>query len=156
MKVLTMEARIMSNTVLKKQREKSRKLSNIMQNKALYVMVLPALVFFALFNYWAHVRRAKLPPQFQLANGITGSKWVGMKWFNFFFKANQFSVIVRNTLLLSLYDLARRLPLPHPVGADHAQCAQQALPPRHADGTYMPHFISVVVLVAMNELACSR
>ncbi len=46
-----MEARIMSNTVLKKQREKSRKLSNIMQNKALYVMVLPALVFFALFNY---------------------------------------------------------------------------------------------------------
>ena len=127
-----MEARIMSNTVLKKQREKSRKLSNIMQNKALYVMVLPALVFFALFNYWPMYGVQIAFRNFSFANGITGSKWVGMKWFNFFFKANQFPVIVRNTLLLSLYDLPSKR---------FRRVTQTA--------TYMPHFISVVVLVGM-------
>ena len=121
----------MSNTVLKKQREKSRKLSNIMQNKALYVMVLPALVFFALFNYWPMYGVQIAFRNFSFANGITGSKWVGMKWFNFFFKANQFPVIVRNTLLLSLYDLAAGFPFPILLAL------------------IMPHFISVVVLVGM-------
>ena len=144
-----MEARIMSNTVLKKQREKSRKLSNIMQNKALYVMVLPALVFFALFNYWPMYGVQIAFRNFSFANGITGSKWVGMKWFNFFFKANQFPVIVRNTLLLSLYDLAAGFPFPillalimHNVPSKRFRRVTQT-------ATYMPHFISVVVLVGM-------
>ena len=144
-----MEARIMSNTALKKQREKSRKLSNIMQNKALYVMVLPALVFFALFNYWPMYGVQIAFRNFSFANGITGSKWVGMKWFNFFFKANQFPVIVRNTLLLSLYDLAAGFPFPillalimHNVPSKRFRRVTQT-------ATYMPHFISVVVLVGM-------
>ena len=139
----------MSNTVLKKQREKSRKLSNIMQNKALYVMVLPALVFFALFNYWPMYGVQIAFRNFSFANGITGSKWVGMKWFNFFFKANQFPVIVRNTLLLSLYDLAAGFPFPillalimHNVPSKRFRRVTQT-------ATYMPHFISVVVLVGM-------
>ena len=135
----------MSNTVLKKQREKSRKLSNIMQNKALYVMVLPALVFFALFNYWPMYGVQIAFRNFSFANGITGSKWVGMKWFNFFFKANQFPVIVRNTLLLSLYDLAAGFPFPillalimHNVPSKRFRRVTQT-------ATYMPHFISWVV-----------
>ena len=139
----------MSNTVLKKQRKKSRKLSNIMQNKALYVMVLPALVFFALFNYWPMYGVQIAFRNFSFANGITGSKWVGMKWFNFFFKANQFPVIVRNTLLLSLYDLAAGFPFPlllalimHNVPSKRFRRVTQT-------ATYMPHFISVVVLVGM-------
>ena len=86
---------------------------------------------------------------FSFANGITGSKWVGMKWFNFFFKANQFPVIVRNTLLLSLYDLAAGFPFPillalimHNVPSKRFRRVTQT-------ATYMPHFISVVVLVGM-------
>lgn len=139
----------MSNTMLEKRRRKSRKLSNIMQNKALYIMVLPALVFFALFSYWPMYGIQIAFRNFSFASGITGSKWVGMKWFNFFFKANQFPVIVRNTLLLSLYDLAAGFPFPillalimHNVPSNRFRRVTQT-------ATYMPHFISVVVLVGM-------
>ena len=144
----------MSNTVLKKQREKSRKLSNIMQNKALYVMVLPALVFFALFNYWPMYGVQIAFRNFSFANGITGSKWVGMKWFNFFFKANQFPVIVRNTLLLSLYDLAAGFPFPILLALIMHNVPSKRFRRITQTATYMPHFISLVVVCGMVRQFC--
>ena len=119
------------------------------QNVALYVMLIPIFVYVILFHYWPMYGIQIAFRNFNFADGITGSPWVGEKWFNYFFKSNQFSQVVGNTLILNLYNLLAGFPVPillalmiHSVsGRKFRRVVQTA--------TYLPHFISVVVLVGM-------
>ena len=148
-----MEARIMSNTVLKKQREKSRKLSNIMQNKALYVMVLPALVFFALFNYWPMYGVQIAFKYYSPRLGIWGSTWTGMENLNRFFDSYYFWRLLRNTVGLSLYNLIVAFPFPILLALVFNEVKSPKLKKAVQTISYAPHFISVVVLVGMGMRA---
>ena len=119
------------------------------QNVALYVMLIPIFVYIILFHYWPMYGIQIAFRNFNFADGITGSHWVGDKWFNYFFKSNQFSQVVGNTLILNLYNLLAGFPVPillalmiHSVGGRKFRRVVQT-------ATYLPHFISVVVLVGM-------
>lgn len=125
------------------------KLSLAARNKALYVMLLPALAYIILFCYWPMYGLQIAFRNFNFADGITGSAWAGTKWFEFFFKSNQFPIIVRNTLALSIYNLLAGFPVPimlalvmHSIPGKRFRRVAQTV-------TYLPHFISVVVLVGM-------
>lgn len=119
------------------------------RNVALYVFLIPAVVYLILFNYTPMYGVQIAFRNFTFADGITGSKWVGMKWFNYFFKAKDFTRILGNTLTLSLYSLLAGFPFPiilalmlHNVPSAGFKKAVQTV-------TYLPHFISTVVLVGM-------
>ena len=119
------------------------------QNAALYVMLIPIFVYIILFHYWPMYGIQIAFRNFNFADGITGSPWVGTKWFSFFFKSNQFRMVVGNTLILNLYNLLAGFPVPillalmiHSVGSKRYRRVVQT-------ATYLPHFISVVVLVGM-------
>ena len=119
------------------------------RNWALYMMVLPMFVYIILFHYWPMYGIQIAFRDFNFADGIAGSKWVGMKWFNYFFKSAQFKVVVVNTLTLTIYDLVVGFPLPivlaimmHTVQNKKFKRVAQTI-------TYLPHFISVIVLVGM-------
>lgn len=85
---------------------------------------------------------------FKIAKGISGSEWVGFKYFIKFLTNYQFKTIVSNTLLISLYQLIV-FPLPillalllnYVPGIKFRKTVQMV--------TYMPYFISNVVLVGM-------
>ena len=119
------------------------------QNIALYVMLVPIFTYVILFHYWPMYGIQIAFRNFNFADGIMGSPWVGTKWFNYFFKSNQFSLVVSNTLMLNIYNLLAGFPVPillalmiHSVsGKKFRRVVQTA--------TYLPHFISVVVLVGM-------
>lgn len=119
------------------------------QNVALYVMLVPIFTYVILFHYWPMYGIQIAFRNFNFADGIMGSPWVGTKWFNYFFKSNQFSLVVSNTLMLNIYNLLAGFPVPillalmiHSVsGKKFRRVVQTA--------TYLPHFISVVVLVGM-------
>lgn len=122
------------------------------RNWALYLMILPMFAYIAIFHYWPLYGVQIAFRNFNFADGITGSDWVGMKWFNYFFKSPQSTVVIRNTLLLTLYDLVVGFPIPiilavmmHSVGSRKYRRIVQTI-------TYLPHFISVIVLVGM--LSC--
>ncbi len=119
------------------------------QNAALYVMLIPIFVYIILFHYWPMYGIQIAFRNFNFADGITGSPWVGTKWFSFFFKSNQFKMVVSNTLILNLYNLLAGFPVPillalmiHSIGSKRYRRVVQT-------ATYLPHFISVVVLVGM-------
>lgn len=112
-------------------------------------MVLPALIYVAVFCFWPMYGIQIAFCNFNFADGIAGSEFVGMKWFQFFFKSNQFPIVVRNTLILSLYNLLAGFPVPillalvmHSISAKGFRRVAQTM-------TYLPHFISVIVLVGM-------
>ncbi len=87
--------------------------------------------------------------KYSALGGIWNSQWVGWANFEKFFNSNQFQRIIVNTLRLSLYNVVVGFPFPiifalmlNTIEAQHYKRLVQTI-------TYMPHFISVVVLVGM-------
>lgn len=134
----------------KTHKERRKDTLNLMcRNRALYVMVLPALIYIALFCYWPMYGIQIAFRNFNFADGISGSAFVGLKWFKFFFSSNQFPIIVRNTLVLSLYNLAAGFPVPIILALVMNSISSNGFRRVAQTITYLPHFISVVVLVGM-------
>ena len=119
------------------------------QNKALYVMILPAFLYIFIFNYCPMYGVQIAFRNFTFADGITGSKWVGMKWFNYFFNSNNFVNVVSNTLILNFYNLLAGFPVPILLALMMNAVPGKRFKRVAQTVTYLPHFISVVVLVGM-------
>lgn len=81
--------------------------------------------------------------------GIWGSEWVGFEHFIRFFDSYYFWDLIKNTLEISVYELAVGFPLPI-ILALVLNEAKDGLYKRTVQTvTYAPHFISVVVMVGM-------
>lgn len=119
------------------------------ENKALYMMILPAFLYIVIFHYWPMYGVQIAFRDFNFVDGITGSKWVGMKWFNYFFRSNQFETVVVNTLAINFYDLIAGFPIPILLALIMNNVPSRGFRRVAQTISYMPHFISVVVLVGM-------
>ena len=87
-------------------------------------------------------------------HGITGSTWVGLKWFKQFLSNYEFGAIFKNTVLLSLYSLAT-FPLAiifalvlHAMKNEKYTKVVQTV-------SYIPHFISTSVMVGIIQMVLS-
>lgn len=117
----------------------------------LYIFIIPMLTWYILFHY---VPMGGIVIAFKRYNGIKSvweSKWVGMKWFIKFFESPYFWRLIRNTLTLSLYQLAT-FPLPIIVALFFNELRSAKFKKFAQTIMYAPHFISVVVLVSMMQL----
>lgn len=119
------------------------------RNYMLYLFLLPAVALIAVFCYAPMYGILIAFQNYSPGKGIMGSEWVGLKWFETFFSLPRFWQIVKNTLVLSAYSLAAGFPLPillalliNSVKSTRFKKVAQTV-------TYMPHFISTVVLVGM-------
>jgi len=81
--------------------------------------------------------------------GIWGSKWIGLKNFREFFSNYMFARILRNTLYISFYQLLVTFPFPIILALALNNTRHQRFKKTVQMVTYMPHFISTVVLVGM-------
>ncbi|WP_339294817.1 ABC transporter permease subunit [Paenibacillus sp. FSL W7-1279] len=77
-------------------------LKHIVRNPFLYAMAVPGLLFFLVFSYFPIYGIMIAFKDYNFAKGITGSEWVGLKNFNYFFTSDDFWVILRNTLMLNM------------------------------------------------------
>jgi putative aldouronate transport system permease protein len=86
---------------------------------------------------------------FDIAQGIWGSPWVGFKHFLRFFSSYQFWTVLKNTLSVSVYQLAAGFPIPIIMALLLNQMKHPRFKKFVQTVTYAPHFISVVVLGGM-------
>src|SRR5699024_4214049 len=115
-------------------------------NWQVYTLLLPALTYFFIFNYMP-MYGVQIAFKDYIANlGFWGSPFVGFEYFERFFDSYYFWRLIRNTLVLSVYELIL-FPLPiifalslHELSYGRFKKWSQTL-------TYAPHFISVVVVV---------
>ncbi len=118
-------------------------------NWAVYVMALPVLAYFIIFNYIPMTGIIMAFQKFQIKKGIWGSKFVGLANFVRFFNSPYAWRTIRNTLLISIYGLAFSFPLP----VVFALCLNEVRSTRFKRVTqtisYLPYFISIVVVVAI-------
>lgn len=122
---------------------------NIIYKYELYLFVLPAAVVIFIFCYLPMYGVQIAFKDFRPVAGIFGSKWVGFEHFTRFFRSFQFWDLIKNTLRLSIYSLAVGFPIPIIFALLLNQIKHQRYKKLIQTVTYMPHFISVVVLVSM-------
>ncbi len=136
-------------------KKRNKTLILMKRNWILYLFLVPAVVYIAIFMYAPMYGLVIAFKDFSASKGIMGSPWVGTKWFSTFFNAPRFWQILKNTLALSVYSLVVGFPLPvilaliiNGIGNTRAKKFTQTV-------TYMPYFISTVVLVGMMSVLFS-
>lgn len=115
----------------------------------LYLMLLLPLAYIIIFCYVPMGGIAIAFKDYSFKKGILGSDWIGLKYFKEFFTSPDMLKILKNTLILSFYQLAATFPTPiilalalHMIGGKRFKKFMQSL-------TYAPYFISTVVLVGI-------
>lgn len=114
----------------------------------LYLLALPAIVFFFVFNYIPMYGVQIAFKDFIANKGIWDSPWVGLKHFERFFDSFYFWRLLRNTLALSIYQVLL-FPLPIILALSLNEVKKQFFKRFAQTLTYAPHFVSVVVVVGM-------
>lgn len=121
---------------------------NFKKNWQLYVLLLPVITFFIIFHYIPMYGVQIAFKDFYANLGIWGSPWVGFDHFERFFDSYYFFRLLKNTLLLGLYELIL-FPLPIIFALALNELKNGLFKKWSQTLTYAPHFISVVVLAGM-------
>lgn len=121
----------------------------IRMNWGLYVLLLPAVVILLLFTYKPMVGIVIAFKDFTPADGIYGSAWAGFKYFKQYFDSFQFWPTIKNTLTISIYTILVTFPLPIVMALICNQITAQKYKKFFQVSTYLPHFISTVVMCGM-------
>ena len=118
----------------------------------LYLMLVLPLAYLIIFCYVPMGGVIIAFKDYSIRGGIWGSDWVGFKHFINFFNTPDFFKLLRNTLILSLYNLVITFPMPIILALAVNELKSKAYKKVVQMVTYLPYFISTVVLVAMMTL----
>ena len=116
---------------------------------ALYLFLLPAIVYYAVFRYYPMYGIQIAFRNYKAVKGIAGSPWVGFQNFSYFFSAADFGKLMRNTLSVSIFTLLLSFPLPIVLALLLNQLPSARYKKIVQTTVYAPHFISTVVMVGM-------
>lgn len=119
------------------------------KNKFIYLMSIFGLGFYIIFKYVPMYGVMIAFKDFSPARGITGSPWVGLKHFQNFMDSYYFYRIIRNTLLINIYQLLFAFPAPIILALLLNEIRKVLFKRIVQTVTYLPHFISTVVICGM-------
>ncbi len=115
----------------------------------LWAFALPVIVYFIIFNYIPMYGIVIAFKRYSIAKGIFQSPWVGLLYFQKFFSSSMFWPLMRNTIVLSFYQLLVFFPFPIILALMLNYTRSKGMKKLAQTVTYAPHFISIVVLVGM-------
>ena len=115
----------------------------------MYLFLLLPLVYLIIFKYIPMAGVQIAFRQYSARLGIWHSKWVGMKQFSKFLNSYQFERVFFNTLRLALYSLVAGFPLPIILALLLNTVRSKKYRSFIENVTYMPYFISTVVMVSL-------
>ncbi len=128
---------------------------NIKRNKYKYIVILPVIIYLILFAYKPMYGIIIAFQRYRPSVGISGSAFVGFDNFRRFFNDVYFVRILRNTVVISVLSIVFAFPAPvflalliNEVRNKHFKKTVQTI-------SYMPHFISMIVVCGLIETFCS-
>ncbi len=121
----------------------------IFQDYQLYILCLPAVLYFIIFRYIPMYGIQLAFKDYSVTKGIWGSPWIGFEYFERFLTSFKFTTVIRNTLGVSIYGLIAGFPMPIIMALLMNHLKNQRFKKIVQTVTYAPHFISVVVLCGM-------
>lgn len=131
-------------------KKKPRKIKKrVAKHWQLYLVISVPLVFLIVFNYIPMVGVQIAFKDFIISKGIIGSPWVGAKHFVRFFTSYQFPRLMINTLGLSVYNIVAGFAPPILLAMALNYCRSRFYGKTVQMVTYMPYFISTVLVVGI-------
>lgn len=121
----------------------------------LLLLMLPALIYVSIFEYGPMYGLLIAFKNYRPSLGIWGSEWVGFKHFIRFIKNPNFLKMLRNTLSITLYSLAT-FPIPIIFALMLNEIHNRRFKKVAQMVSYMPHFLSDVVVCSIVLLFLSR
>lgn len=129
--------------------------TELVKNRYLYLLTIPILAYYLIFCYGPMFGLVIAFKQYDIGRGIFAGEWVGLKYFKEFFSGIYFGRTLRNTFLISLYDLIFGFPMPIIFALLLNEIHNRRFKKLVQTVTYLPHFISVVVVCGMIVNFCS-
>jgi putative aldouronate transport system permease protein len=122
--------------------------AGIWRNKLLYVMLLPAFVYYVIFRYFPMYGVTLAFKDYDFVGGILHSPWADplLKHFTLFFKSPYFSLLMSNTLLISFYKLVAGILPPIILAILITECSLKKFRIFIQSLTFIPHFLSWVIM----------
>lgn len=125
------------------------RLNKIMRVWQLYILLSLPILYIIIFKYVPMYGAQIAFRDFTVSKGMWGSEWVGLKHFIRFIHSYEFGKIIKNTLILNLYNLLAGFPFPLLLALGLNYVRVRWFKKTVQMVTYAPHFISTVVMVGM-------
>lgn len=118
-------------------------------NWQIYVMALPMIVYFIVFNYVPMLGIVMAFQRFSPRHGYFKSPWIGLQNFRDFFGSYYFLRLLWNTFLISFLSLLFAFPAPVIFALLLNEVRNRYFKKTVQTISYMPHFISMVVIAGL-------
>jgi putative aldouronate transport system permease protein len=127
--------------------EKARK--ELGRNRFLYLMLLPVVLYYFIFHYAPMYGLIISFKDFVPSRGVWGSDWVGFRHFQDFFTSVYAWRLIRNVVIINVYNLVFQFPAPIILALMLNEVRWMPLKRTVQTITYLPHFVSLVVIVGL-------
>ncbi len=121
----------------------------LVAQRYLVFLALPAVLVVFVFNYIPIYGIVISFQNFSVGRGVWGSPWVGLHWFERFFSNPLSGRLIRNTFLLGFLSLVITFPLPIILALSLNEIRSTAFKRSIQTISYLPYFISTVIIVGM-------
>ncbi|MBO5622484.1 MAG: sugar ABC transporter permease [Butyrivibrio sp.] len=125
-------------------------LAYMWRHKGLYLMLLPGLIYFIMFRYVPMGGLVIAFKNYSPFQGIWGSPWVGLDNFKQFFSNQDFLILLRNTLGISLLQLVLYFPAPIILSLFLNEIRHSWYKRTVQTFIYIPHFVSWVIVASLS------
>jgi putative aldouronate transport system permease protein len=124
-------------------------LRTLTRYQALYLMLIPGVLYFLTFKYAPLLGSIIAFKDYHIVKGIIDSPWVGFRWFENLFTYPQFTRLLRNTLLISLYQILFSFPAPIILALLLNELRKAAFKRLVQTVIYLPHFLSWTLMYGL-------
>lgn len=123
----------------------ARAARTLSRHKYVYIMFIPVAAYYIMFHFIPMGGAVIAFKEYTAAGGVFGSRWVGLQHFKEFLSGVYFWRLLRNTLMINIYNLVFAFPAPILLALLLNEVRGAAFKRTVQTVTYLPHFISVVV-----------
>lgn len=143
----------MTNKITSLDKKKSRQdvWKEIKKHWMLYLMFLPCVIFFIVFKYTPMVGLLQAFKEFRFDQNLFESSWVGLEYFEKFFESYRAPLLLRNTIIIGFLKTILEFPFPIILALMLNEVRLPLLKKGVQTISYLPHFISTVVVVGLVE-----
>ena len=129
--------------------KKKKGLSALKQYKNLYIMLIPVVAYYIVFHYVPMLGNIIAFQDYKISRGILASNFVGLKHFHAFVNDVYFWRLLRNSLVINLYNLVLGFPAPIIFALLLNEVQNKKFKKSVQMITYIPHFISAVIVCGL-------
>ncbi len=124
-------------------------MKNRKDQKYYHMMLIPGMIFLFLFCILPMFGIVIAFEDFKPAKGVFGSSWAGLKWFEYMFKLPDTKAIFFNTLIIAVAKIVLNLIVPMVFAIMLSEVPGKHFRKFVQTVTYMPHFLSWVILAGI-------